>query len=115
MEESDPGIDDSNKHIDTKLVIIANTDRLVLHAYNGTQNLIVQGKNYANFAVNYLEPFFSKKVNEDLEEIEKFNSNVKEMLGQKKTALNPRTKSAMSSFVKLVHMIIMIILPVHIL
>ena len=94
VEESDPGIDDSNKHIDTKLVIIANTDRLVLHAYNGTQNLMVQGKNYANFAVNYLEPFFSKKVNEDLEDIEKFNSNVKEMLGQKKTALNPRTRSA---------------------
>ena len=78
--------------MDTKLVVIANTDRL---AYNGTQNLLVQGKNYANFAVKYLEPFFSKKVNQDLEEIEKFNCNVKEMLGQKNTALNPRTNSAM--------------------
>ena len=46
--EVDAGIENSAKHVDTKLVVMANNDRLVLHAYNGTQNLMVQGKNYKN-------------------------------------------------------------------
>ena len=44
--EIDAGIENSEKHVDTKLVVMVNNDRLVLHAYNGTQNLMVQGKNY---------------------------------------------------------------------
>ena len=44
--EIDIGIEDSNKHMDTKLVIMTNNDRLVVHAYNGRQNAMVQGKNY---------------------------------------------------------------------
>ena len=47
VEEADPGVESSEKHIDTKLVIIADKDRLVLHAYNSTQ-----GKNYQRFAVD---------------------------------------------------------------
>ena len=58
VETADPGIDNSEKHMDTKLVIIVKNNRLVLHAYNGTQNLMVQGKDHENFAVNYLEPYF---------------------------------------------------------
>ena len=61
VDEADPGIDSSEKHMDTKLVIIVNTDRLVLHAYNSTQNLMVQGKNHENFAVNILNPILNKR------------------------------------------------------
>ena len=50
--ESDAGVDNSEKHMDTKLVVFVNEERIVLHAYNGTQNLMVQGKNFANFVVN---------------------------------------------------------------
>ena len=42
--------DVTEKHMDTKLVVFAGNDRLVLHAYNGTQNLMVQGKNHENLA-----------------------------------------------------------------
>ena len=86
VEESDAGIEDSEKHTDTKLVIIANNDRLVLHAYNGTQNLMGQGRNYENFAIKYLEPFFTKRINSSLDEIEKFNDNVMDKLGKRKRA-----------------------------
>ena len=48
--------------MDTKLVIFVNNDRLVLHAYNATQNLMIQGKNHENFAVKYLEPMFLEKI-----------------------------------------------------
>ena len=42
IAESDAGVDKSEKHMDTKLVVFVNDERIVLHAYNGTQNLMVQ-------------------------------------------------------------------------
>ena len=44
IEEINTGFDSSQKHMDTKLVIYANNSRLVLHAYNTTQKLMIQGK-----------------------------------------------------------------------
>ena len=55
----DAGTENSMRHVDTKLTLVVNDDRYVLHAYNGTQNLMVQGRNYENFALNYLKPFFT--------------------------------------------------------
>ena len=79
--EVDAGMENSLKHVDTKLTLMVNDDRYVLHAYNGTQNLMVQGRNYENFAVNYLEPFFTEKIKSEGETIAKFNDNVKDALG----------------------------------
>ena len=63
IEEVHNGTEKTNKHMDTKLVVIVNDDRLVLHAYNGTQNLMVQGRNFENLAVNCLEPYFQSEIN----------------------------------------------------
>ena len=84
VDEAYPGIENSDKHMDTKLIITVNKDRIVLHAYNGTQNLMVQGKNYADFAVNYLEPFFTEKILSAVKNIEKFNDGVCKALGRSK-------------------------------
>ena len=81
--EIDTGIEESGNHVDTKLVIMANNQRFVLHAYNGTQNLMVQGKNYEQFAVNCLQPFFQQKIQESLDIINKNNANIKEALSNK--------------------------------
>ena len=91
--EVDAGIDNSDKHMDTKLIITVNKDRIVLHAYNGTQNLMVQGKNYADFAVNYLEPFFTEKILSAVKNIEKFNDGVCKTLGRSK----PLTRKTVGS------------------
>ena len=80
VDEIDAGIDKTDKHMDTKLIITVNTDRIVLHAYNGTQNLMVQGKNYVNFAVSCLEPFFTEKINAKIENVDKFNDGVCKIL-----------------------------------
>ena len=71
--EVNAGTDNSMKHVDTKLTLMVNDDRYTLHAYNGTQNVMVQGRNYENFAVNYLEPFFTEKIDSVAEKITKFN------------------------------------------
>ena len=87
IAESDAGVDKSEKHMDTKLVVFVNDERIVLHAYNGTQNLMVQGKNFANFVGKYPQPYFSKQIVESQDLIRRFNSNVQDMLGKKNTIL----------------------------
>ena len=82
--EIDSGVDNTEKHIDTKLVILANNSRLVLHAYNSTQKLMVQGQNYEKFALNCLEPFFKEKIDETIEQITKINEDIKESFDKKK-------------------------------
>ena len=74
------GVETSEHHIDTKLVLNVNGDRLVLHAYNGTQKLMVQGKNYENFALNCLQPYFFQEIEKSTEKIQKFNNVVKDTL-----------------------------------
>ena len=89
--ESDEGKDESGNHVDTKLAVIVNSKRLVLHAYNSTQKLMVQGKDYENFSINCLETFFRQKIGEALNKISNFNNDVKVTLGAQK-ALNKTFK-----------------------
>ena len=44
--ECNSGFDLKAKHIDTKVVVLASNVRFVIHVYNGTQNFMVQGKNF---------------------------------------------------------------------
>ena len=83
--EAYAGKENTGNHVDTKLVVMHKNDRLVFHAYNGTQNLMIQGKHYEHFALQVLEPFFSKQIQEALDKITNFNSKVKEHLGPKKS------------------------------
>ena len=92
VEDVESGIENTEKIMDTKLVVFANEDRLVLHAYNGTQNLMVQGKNFEDFAVKYLKPLFTQKIEANKVQIEEFNSNVQEILGKSKTPKIKNTK-----------------------
>ena len=82
--EAHAGVENSEHHVDTKFVVHANGDRLVLHAYNGTQNLMVQGKNYEHFALNCLQPYFQQKIDLSSEKIKNFNNVVKSTLDVKK-------------------------------
>ena len=91
--ESDAGEDNIKNHIDTKMVILFNTQRIVLHAYNGTRNLMVQGKYFENFALNILEPYFSKMIEESGDRIVNFNNQVKNVLGRPNTRIKNKRNS----------------------
>ena len=82
--ESNSGTDISENHIDTKLALLFNGNRIVMHLYNGTQNLMVQGKFFEDFALKHLYPFFTKKIEESFDIIEKVNNNMRKMLGEGK-------------------------------
>ena len=79
------GREDSGKQMDTKVTVLVNNDRFVLHAYNSTQKLMIQGKNNAHFAENCLEPFFKQRIEEAREKIMNFNSNVQSTLASDKS------------------------------
>ena len=74
--EFEAGSDKSDKHVDTKLVIMFNNDRLTLHAYNSTQNLMVQGVNHEDFAVRVLEPYMRERINMSIASIDDINKKV---------------------------------------
>ena len=82
--ESDAGEDNIKNHIDTKMVVMFDTHRIVLHGYNGTQNLMVQGKEFEKVALDYLKPYFSKEIEESRDVIDSFNKEVKFALGKPK-------------------------------
>ena len=74
------GLESSAKHVDTKLVVMVNSNRIVIHCYNSTQNVMIQGRNRENFVSNILEPYFRQQIESSLERINKVNKEVKEIL-----------------------------------
>ena len=50
--------EENSKHFDTKIVFLFGKNRVVLHFYNSTQNMKVEGKGYLEFIEKYLEPHF---------------------------------------------------------
>ena len=78
--EIEKGIETTKKHVDTKVVVMSNDQRYVIHAYNTTQNLMIQGKNCEVFATNCLEPFFTGKIDTVLSKINLFNKHIEENL-----------------------------------
>ena len=79
--EFSSGMDIKANHIDTKIVLFSDKDRFVIHVYNGTQNLMVQGRNFEEFAINHLQPFFVTEIEKCESAIESVNRNIKEVLG----------------------------------
>ena len=86
--ESDDGEDNIKNHIDKKMVVMYDKHKIVLHGYNGTQNLIVQGKQFQKFALNVLKPYFSRKIEEFGDDIDSFNTKVQIALGKPKIKIN---------------------------
>ena len=79
--EHEIGSEITNKHVDTKITVMIGDIRLVLHAYNSSQNLMVQGKNHNKFVDNCLGSFFFNKIEESEEHIRKVNHDIKGVLG----------------------------------
>ena len=75
----------SDKHVNTKLVLYVNGDKIVVHCYNSTQNLRVDGKKHADFVGQYLKPKFLQCIEKHLHEITQFDRALISSLNPKKT------------------------------
>ena len=62
VEEFDNGMELNAKHVDSKIVFSVNGEKAVLHCYNSTQNLMVNGKMYTELIEKYLQLVFIHKI-----------------------------------------------------
>ena len=85
--EVDEGVESKAMHVDTKLVVLVNGEKVVIHSYNSTQNVMIQGKNRETFVMNVLEPYFRQKIEASVDQINRFNKEVKDSLSEKSTII----------------------------
>ena len=61
MSEFKEGYEENNKHFDSKIVFLVNRTKIVVHSYNSTQNMKVEGKGYIDFINVFLRSLVSPK------------------------------------------------------
>ena len=66
----------NNRHIDTKVVFAVNGQKVVMHCYNSTQNLKLDGAAHTLFLEKFLRPLLSAQIDDFREEIEIYDKNV---------------------------------------
>ena len=71
------------KHVNTKIVFLANRNKIVCHMYNTTQLILINGHGYQRFTDIFLKPFLTAKIGECIPEIEDFDDQVVKKLGPK--------------------------------
>ena len=76
VSEFQAGYEENNKHFDSKIVFLTNGNRIVVHSYNSTQNMKVEGKGYLNFIEIFLEPYFRDILSKLTEKIKTYNKKV---------------------------------------
>ena len=84
----DPKKELSGKHVDTKIEFKVNKDKIVIHIYNSTQKLTIQGRKHKWFVDNYLESYFKLRISKALPEIELVNKTVLSTLCPNQTEQN---------------------------
>lgn len=76
MSEVKAGYEENSKHFDTKIVFMFNGNRVVIHSYNSTQNMKVEGKGYLELIDKYLEPYFLEIISKSGQSITEYNRKV---------------------------------------
>ena len=92
VEEIENGLEMNARHLDTKIVFSVNNKKVVLHCYNSTQNLMVNGKMYVEFIDQYLQPLFVKEIETIRFKIAEYDKTVVSSLAPKQRPLHA-TKS----------------------
>ena len=70
------GYELNSKHFDTKIVFLFDKNRVVIHSYNSTQNMKVEGKGYLEFIQRYLEPYFLQRIQDNDARITEYNMKI---------------------------------------
>ena len=96
VDEFRTGVELNNKHFDNKIVFSVDGHKVVVHCYNSTQNLKVEGRSYLLFIDKFLRPLLESQIEEQRDNIEAYDSNIKVALGSK----HLRRKSVRISAIK---------------
>ena len=94
------GKDARGNHIDTQVIFFSNRDKVVLHCYNTTQLILVNGHGYSKFIEMFLKPYFESKIALNTEKIKQFNDTALDTLGSKRVK-----RSDVGTHTSVVHLI----------
>ena len=89
----------SAKHLDSKIVFNVNTQKVVIHCYNSTQNIMVNGKMYLEFVSQYLQPLLVEKIEESKPKIAEYGRTVISSLGPKRPVRASRSVRSVRSVI----------------
>ena len=79
------GLELNNKHFDTKIVFSVNDQKVVMHCYNSTQNLKVDGNAHVHFKEKFLEPLLLEEIDKVKEQITNYDKQLISTLDTKST------------------------------
>ena len=99
VEEYRDGLDQNNKHFDTKIVFSINRKKVVIHCYNSTQNMKVDGSIYEYFIEKFLVPFFKTKIGGMFHEISEYDKTVFATLAARGRPIRPRSVKSVRSVI----------------
>ena len=77
--EYQDGKDMTARHIDSKIVLYVNKEKIVIHSYNSTQKVMVSGSKYLEFTEN-LKSLFMRKIENTKDAILEYDESVKKSL-----------------------------------
>ena len=91
------GEDQNGKQMDSKVTFLVNKSKVVVHVYNSTCNVKVEGSIYHTFIQKYLEPLFSQLAVEKQIDIANSDQEIAKVLGNKVTCVRSTIKSVGSN------------------
>ena len=83
VDEFKDGLELNQKHFDTKIVLFVNGNKVVMHCYNSTQNIKVEGSIYLDFIRKFLEPLYQSNIERLKANIIEYDKAVIAALNQK--------------------------------
>ena len=99
IEEYRDGMEMNNKHFDTKIALFVNRKKVVIHSYNSTQNLKVDGSIYVDFLENFLIPLFRSKIDKLGDKISQYDRSVYTTLSARGRPIRPRSVKSVRSVI----------------
>ena len=90
----------NDKHFDTKIVFLVNKQKVTMHCYNSTQNIMVNGSIYQQFIEKFLEPFFENNVEKMKLKIDEYDKAVITTLNAKGRPLKARSVKTVRSAIQ---------------
>ena len=82
VTEVKPGKELSGMVVDVLVKFVVGDSKVVAHCYNTKQKIMVNGSGYAYLVEKYLEPFIKRKIEENIVQIQKYNTVVTEAFGK---------------------------------
>ena len=99
VTEYKEGMDLNNKHVDTKIVLSVSNKKVVLHSYNSTQNIKVDGSGYLHFIERFLAPTIQSNIDKLSTKISEYDKKVHTTLAVRGRPLRPRSVKNIRSLI----------------